>query len=119
MTSYSEPSRTGQNAPGLSQIGDKGLAAIIYFLYIAGFFTGLTALIGVILAHVNVGSAPTPVASHYRYQIRTFWWGLAMMVVGSLLTLFLIGYAILLGWFVWTVYRIVKGLSLLNRGQAI
>lgn len=101
-------------------VNNKSMAMIVYVLYLVGFVTGLTALVGVILAHVNSGSESDPVVrSHFSYQIRTFWWGLLWMIIGCITMFILVGYLVLLGWFVWTVYRCVKGLSALNRGEAI
>jgi len=34
-------------------------------------------------------------ASHYRYAIRTFWWGLFWLVVAILLKVVLIGFVVL------------------------
>jgi hypothetical protein len=53
----------------------KQLALIVYILYLVAYFTGITAVIGVIIAHVQIGSADPLLASHYRFQIRTFWIG--------------------------------------------
>ena len=53
------------------------LALIVYILYFAAYVTvGITSVIGVIIAHVQVGTAEPMLASHYRFQIRTFWIGL-------------------------------------------
>ena len=119
MTAFSEQTVNNGTDTSGQQVSDKGLAAIVYFLYIAGFFTGITALVGVVLAQVNLASSTGLVASHYRYQIRTFWYGLLIGFVGFLLTFVLVGWFVMLGWFIWTVYRIVAGLSALNRGQSI
>ena len=119
MTSFNftSPAEGTESSP--QQVSDKGLVAIIYALYIVGFFTGITAIIGVLLAHANIGAASGVVAAHYRYQIRTFWWGFLMLVVGAVLSIVLVGYLVLLGWFVWTAFRIVNGLSALNRGHGV
>ena len=45
------PSASGQ------QVSNTTLALIVYILYFVAYFTGITALIGVIIAHVQVGSA--------------------------------------------------------------
>jgi uncharacterized membrane protein len=34
----------------------KQLALIVYILYLVAYFTGITAVIGVIIAHVQIGS---------------------------------------------------------------
>jgi uncharacterized membrane protein len=38
-------------------LSGKQLALIVYILYLVAYFTGITALIGVIIAHVQIGSA--------------------------------------------------------------
>lgn len=87
----------------------SGPVMIIYVLYFVGFFIGLTALVGVIMAHMKRGEADAAAKSHYQYQIRTFWFGLIYMIVGVLTAMLIIGYLILLWWFVWTLVRCVKG----------
>ncbi|MXZ09042.1 MAG: hypothetical protein F4Y79_06295, partial [Gemmatimonadetes bacterium] len=51
----------------------SGTAKIVYILYLAELVVGITGLIGVIMAYVNRSDAPEWLASHYRFQIRTFW----------------------------------------------
>jgi uncharacterized membrane protein len=92
---------------------------LIYILYLASLVLGITSLVGVIMAYVNVGDAPEPARSHYRYQIRTFWIGLLYAVVGGLLTLIVIGFVVLLFLAVWLIVRCVKGLKYLDRGQPV
>src|SRR5262249_21209999 len=75
----------------------KHLALIVYILYFVAYFTGITAVIGVIIAHVQIGSADPLLASHYRFQIRTFWIGILYLVIGTILTVVLVGIAVLLG----------------------
>jgi uncharacterized membrane protein len=98
---------------------DTTLALIVYVLYFAAYFVGITALVGVVLAHVQVGSGNPFLDSHYRFQIRTFWIGLLYFVVGILLTFILIGFAILLWWFIWSLVRNIKGVVALTNNQPI
>ncbi|MFN2348563.1 MAG: DUF4870 family protein [Thioalkalivibrio sp.] len=88
----------------------SGPAMIVYVLYILGFFVGLTALVGVIMAHIKIGEAGPAARSHYQYQIRTFWFGLLYMIAGALLSVIGIGYLILLWWGIWTLVRCIKGI---------
>ena len=54
--------------------------------------------------------------SHFRWQIRTFWFGLLWGVIGTLTTVILIGVPILIATVVWVMYRIIKGwLDLIDR----
>jgi uncharacterized membrane protein len=100
-------------------ISNKQLALIVYILYFVAYFTGITALIGVIIAHVQVASADPLLATHYRFQIRTFWIGILYLVIGTILTVVIVGIAILLWWFVWSLVRNVKGTLALNDNKPI
>jgi len=89
------------------------------FSYFVAYFTGITALIGVIMAHVQIASADPLLATHYRFQIRTFWIGILYLVIGTILTVVIVGIAILLWWFVWSLVRNVKGTLALNDNKPI
>src|SRR5262249_51708283 len=79
------PWRGPMSAPGLnpsgldpsrqSTVSGRQIALIVYILYFVSYFTGITALIGVIIAHVQLPSADGLLNTHYRFQIRTFWIG--------------------------------------------
>ena len=54
--------------------------------------------------------------SHFRWQIRTFWFGLLWLALGVLTWLILIGYVITVANYIWIMYRIIKGwLDLVDR----
>jgi uncharacterized membrane protein len=103
-------------SPGLS---DANFALIVYILYFAAFVTGITPVIGVIIAHVKVGTADPMLATHFRFQIRTFWLSVLIVVVGAILCLVLIGFVILFLWVIWAIVRNVKGLIALNDNRPI
>ena len=100
-------------------VSDNALAVVVYLLYCAGYFTGISALIGVIIAHMKVDTADPVLRSHYRFQIRTFWIGLAYLAIGIPLCVALIGIPILGWWFIWSLIRIVKGILLLTEHKPI
>ena len=112
----SDPGPTPPQQPAMS---DKQIVLIVYILYLASYITGITALIAVIIAHVQVGSADPILATHYRFQIRTFWIGLLYLMIGSILTLAVIGFLVLLWWFIWSLVRNVKGVLALNENKPI
>lgn len=86
---------------------------IVSLLYLASFLTGITAIVGVVLAYVWKGETTSGwEASHYEYLIRTFWIFLIGTVIGSILILALIGLLILPAVCVLVVVRCV--MSLLN-----
>lgn len=85
---------------------------VISLLYLASFITGVTAVVGVILAYVwrgEAGQAPWA-ESHYAYLIRTFWIGLIGTVVGVILTMVLIGIFLLLATALLVIVRSVMSL---------
>jgi len=100
-------------------VNDRGFVLAVYILYLAGFLTGITALIGVIIAYVKAPHASATLQSHFRFQINTFWSGLLYLILGWLLSYVVVGYLILLWWFVWTLTRCIKGLIYLNEGRSI
>ena len=102
-----------------SYFSSQDLVLAVYVLYLASFVTGFTGIIGVVIAHVKIGSADELSATHLQFQIRTFWIGLLYFCGGFVLALILIGYLILLWWFVWTLVRVIKGMILLNDRRPI
>ena len=95
------------------------LALVVYLLYGLGYFTVISALVGVVIAHVKIDDADPALRSHYQFQIRTFWIGLLYFTIGLPLCMVLIGFPILIWWFVWSVIRVVKGLILLNENKPV
>jgi len=100
-------------------VSDNTLAVVVYVLYGVGYFTGISALAGVIIAHVKVDDADPMLRSHYRFQIRTFWIGLLYVAIGIALSVVLIGIPILALWFIWSLVRVVKGGLLLIENRPI
>jgi uncharacterized membrane protein len=93
----------------------KTLAMVVYALQAAGFFVGLTWIVAVVMNYVKKDEvAGTWLESHFRWQIRTFWFGLLWGVVGALLAIVVVGFAVLFAAAVWIIYRIVKGWLNLN-----
>jgi uncharacterized membrane protein len=107
---------TSEKAPFISE---SGLALTVYILYLTGFLTGITAVVGVIVAHLYRRSASQQVATHLRFQVRTFWVGVIYFVLGCLLRHFIIGIPLLLWWGAWTLIRVIRGMLLLNDGKPI
>jgi uncharacterized membrane protein len=110
---------TGPSSTPQPIVPDTTIALIVYILYFVGYFTGISALVGVIMAHVQVDTADPMLATHYRFQIRTFWIGLLYLVVGVVLSLIVIGAAVLVWWFIWSLVRNIKGVLALNEYRPI
>jgi uncharacterized membrane protein len=98
----------------------KNVALVVYVLYALSFLWGVTAIAGVIIAYIKRDDVRgTWLESHFAWQIRTFWWGLAWTVVGVVLALVGVGFLILLAVWIWAVYRVVKGWLRLNDGRDV
>jgi uncharacterized membrane protein len=111
------------------------VANLVYLLHGAAIVVGLVGTATVIGSFV--GSVPSIVAvilnylkqrdargtwleSHYRWQIRTFWFALLWVAIAALLFFTVLGiplgFAILIGVSLWLVYRIARGgLRLVDR----
>lgn len=92
----------------------ENMAKLVYILYLVGFFFQLSALIGLVIAYVHKNEAPAWLKSHYAYQIKTFWIGLLLIIIGAVSSIILIGYLVLLVWVIWTIIRCIKGFKALN-----
>jgi uncharacterized membrane protein len=115
--------------------GGRTIATVNYALYIAAFFTGVTALIGVVLAYARRGNASPLVRSHLDWQIRIFWhcvqagiaifvlhWlviGLGTITFGVGLVFLVIPWAIGVWWLVWTIWAIARGLQRLGQHRGM
>ncbi len=98
----------------------KTLAMVVYALQAAGFFVGLTWIVAVVINYVKRDDVRgTWLESHFTWQIRTFWWGLLWAVVGGILVLVVVGFAVLFADAVWIIYRIVKGWLNLNENKRV
>lgn len=92
---------------------------VIYILYLAGFVVGLTALIGIVIAHMNRGKAGGWIETHYTWAIRTFWIGLLFSLVSMLLMIVGIGFLLLFAVAIWVIVRCVIGLQAVSRNEPI
>ncbi len=88
----------------------KTITMVVYALQASSFLFGITALVAIIVNNVKKDDVQgTWLASHFRWQIRTFWFGLLWLGLGLATYLLIIGYFILIADGVWLIYRIVKG----------
>jgi uncharacterized membrane protein len=104
-------------------IGAFGAASIV-----GTFLFGWPSIIAVIINYVKRGEARgTWLESHFRWQIRTFWfallWALVVGLLSAVLAIVLIGIALwVIGLFalgVWAIYRIARGWIALNDGRPL
>lgn len=102
------------------EVALKRLTALVYALQIAGFFVGLTFIAGIIVNYVKRKDVEgTWLESHFRWQIRTFWYGLLWCCIGVALLVVLVGALILMGAAVWVLYRAIKGWIELSEDKAL
>ena len=96
----------------------KTITTIIYALQAVSFLLGITFIAAVIINYVKKGDvAGTWLESHFRWQIRTFWFALLWSIIGLIGAIFLIGYFLLFANAIWVIYRIVKGWLRLSDGK--
>jgi len=103
-----------------SAVPNLRLTHIIYGLYAASLVFGVTALVGTVMNYVKREDvAGTVLESHFRWQIRTFWFALLWAVVGVATFLAVVGWFVLIADLVWFIYRIAKGWLALNDGKTV
>ena len=100
-------------------MGILGAATIV-----GAFLTGWPSIIAVVLNYVWRGEARgTWIESHFRWQIRTFWFGLLWVSLCMLFIIGTFGIGLLIAWLplaivsVWFIYRVIRGWSALNARQ--
>ena len=82
----------------------------VYALQAVGLLIPFTFIVGVVINYIKrEDMAGTFLASHARWQIRTFWFGLLWGFLGALTFIIVIGWFILIAAGIWLIYRIAKG----------
>jgi uncharacterized membrane protein len=88
---------------------------------IGAFLIGWPSIIAVILNYLKRGDARgTWLESHFRWQIRTFWFGLLWVCLCGLFIVGTLGIGIIIAWIplvfitIWFIYRIARGWLALN-----
>ena len=91
--------------------GIVGVATVV-----GAFLTGWPSMIAVILNYVERSEVrATWLESHFRWQIRTFWFGLLWVTLCGLFIVATLGIGLLIAWLpltlvgLWFIYRIVRG----------
>jgi uncharacterized membrane protein len=88
---------------------------------IGAFVFGVPSIIAVVINYLKREEARgTFLESHFRWQIRTFWFALLWFVIGAMLLATVIGIPLALVIFfsdgLWVIYRIARGwLALRNK----
>ncbi len=81
---------------------------------IGAFVFGVPSIIAVVINYVKRGEARgTYLESHFRWQIRTFWFALLWSIIGGMLFITLVGIPLAIGVFfaagIWAIYRVARG----------
>ncbi len=90
-------------------VGIAGTATVV-----GSFVVSIPSIAAVILNYARRGDARgTWLESHYRWQIRTFWFAIVWVILAGVLFITLVGIPIAVGILVavtlWLVYRIGRG----------
>lgn len=125
----------------MSAVPNEGLVRLTHIIYalhafsavmgvissaavVTAFLTGWPSIVAVILNYIKRSDARgTYLESHFRWQIRTFWFAVLWVVVASCLFVTVVG--IPLAWLIvvltgfWVLYRIGRGWLALNEGREI
>lgn len=114
-----KPPESEYTQPPLDDL--KNLALLVYILQGLGFVTGgLTWVAAVMVNYIKLDSVRDSwLESHFRWQIKTFWYGLLWWVVGLVLWLLLLGWLVWGLLSLWALYRIVRGALTLNDNKPI
>jgi len=100
----------GQSEESGTESSATTITTMVYALQALSFFLGITFVAAVVVNYVKRSDIEgTWLESHFRWQIRTFWFALLWSVVGILTWVFLIGILILAIDGIWIIYRIVRG----------
>jgi len=91
--------------------GIAGAATVV-----GAFLTGWPSIIAVILNYAKRSEVRgTWLETHFRWQIRTFWFGLLWVTLCGLFIVATLGIGLLIAWLpltlvgLWFIYRIVRG----------
>ena len=92
-------------------IGILGAATVF-----GAFLIGWPSIIAVIMNYIKRSDArATWLESHFRWQIRTFWFGLLWAVLCGLFVFLTLGIGLIIVWLplgllsIWFIYRIARG----------
>ena len=91
---------------------------------VGAFLTGWPSIIAVILNYVKRSDVRgTWLESHFRWQIRTFWFGLLWVALCIFFIIGTLGIGILVAWLplafvsLWFIYRVLRGWLRLRDGR--
>jgi uncharacterized membrane protein len=93
---------------------------------VGAFLIGWPSIIAVILNYVKRSDVRgTWLESHFRWQIRTFWWGLLWVCLCFGFVVLTLGIGLIIAWLpltivgLWFIYRVARGWLALNDRKAM
>jgi uncharacterized membrane protein len=91
---------------------------------VTAFVSGWPSIIAVIINYVKrEDTRGTYLESHFRWQIRTFWFALLLVIIAILFAVTFVGIpiALVIAWFagLWVLYRIARGLLRLRDDKSM
>jgi uncharacterized membrane protein len=103
---------------------DKDIEKFVWISYLLQLFAifsgGVFFVISAIIAYNRHDkSIGTIYQSHFRWQIKTLWYGLGGFILGAILLLVLIGGFVIAVVELWVLYRVIKGIFYLKEGREI
>ena len=110
---------------------DRTVPAVVYGLYLLGWVGFITIPIGLVVAYMNLDKAGPRMRTHYDFQIRSFWIGVAIFLslglligISAVLSVLLIGLPFLFLFIflwgmvgIWFTIRSIVGLLYLSQGE--
>lgn len=97
-------------------VGIIGTATVV-----GAFLFGWPSIIAVIINYVKRGDVrDTWLETHFRWQIRTFWYGLLWVVLSAPFVLLTFGLGLIfvvIPLAIWFIYRVVRGWMALTNGR--
>ncbi|CAM3788221.1 DUF4870 family protein [Parendozoicomonas haliclonae] len=110
--SNSPVGQPSNNSVDVKQDPGHQTAMVAYILLAAGFVFGITFIIGGIIGLIKKDESGYGEFSkkHFEFIWRTFLFSAIWSVVGLITSFIFIGYVVLVGNFIWTLYRVIKGM---------
>lgn len=107
--------------PARKDLGpERNLTTVVYALQATAFVLGITYFAAILINYWKLKEVEgTWLESHFRWQIKTFWYSLGWAALGAATLLWTIGYMILTADVLWVIYRIVVGWNRLSEDKPI
>jgi uncharacterized membrane protein len=118
MTNETHHAQDAANSSGDRLRYNKNITKAVYVLQAASFLVGITLIAAVMVNYIKRDDVRgTWLASHFRWQIRTFWFVLVWATVGVITFAVGVGVILLAADVIWLLYRIIKGWLSLAEGK--